>query len=185
MTQEIETIEGDARWRGAFLLIASCFLLSGFAALLYETVWLRQFAIILGTSEQALAVILASYMGGLSAGAWVASKQIARVRHPVWLYGVLEAGIALCAIAMPWGLNGVEYLQTQLFGGSAEHTLDALCDRLDITIPAEVRHTALGDAVATAKAFVAMLPILESKGLTTLGAVLEECRKHQRILESA
>jgi hypothetical protein len=39
--------------------------------------------------------------------------------------------------------------------------------------------------VATAKALVAMIPILESKGLDTLGAVLAECRKHQRILESA
>jgi spermidine synthase len=49
-----------------FWLVAVCFLISGFAALLYETVWLRQFAILLGTSEQALAVVLASYMGGLA-----------------------------------------------------------------------------------------------------------------------
>lgn len=108
------------RWRGAFALVSLCFLLSGFAALLYETVWLRQFAIILGTSEQALAVILASYMGGLSAGAWVASKRIDNVRRPVWMYGVLEAGIAICALAMPWGLSLVESLQVQLFGGAAE-----------------------------------------------------------------
>jgi spermidine synthase len=120
MTNASDSIDGDDRWRGAFPLIATCFLLSGFAALLYETVWLRQFAIILGTSEQALAVILASYMGGLSAGAWVASRRIDRVRHPVWLYGVLEAGIALCAIAMPWGLQCVEFLQVLWFGGSAE-----------------------------------------------------------------
>ena len=118
MSNATDLTDSDARWRGAFWLIAICFLLSGFAALLYETVWLRQFAIILGTSEQALAVILASYMGGLSVGAWVAAKRIDRVRHPVWLYGVLEAGIALCAIAMPWGLKCVEYLQVQLFGGA-------------------------------------------------------------------
>jgi hypothetical protein len=48
--------------RSTFAPVAICFLLSEFAALLYETVWLRQFAIIPGTSQHALAVILASYL---------------------------------------------------------------------------------------------------------------------------
>ncbi|MGI9473842.1 MAG: fused MFS/spermidine synthase [Rubripirellula sp.] len=103
---------------GTFLLVAVCFLLSGFAGLLYETVWLRQFAIVLGTSEQALAVILASYMGGLSIGSWVAGKRVDSLRRPVWAYGLLEAGIAICALAMPLGLYFVEQLQVALFGGS-------------------------------------------------------------------
>lgn len=113
-------MEADQRRRSPYLLIGICFLLSGFAALLYETVWLRQFAIILGTSEQALAVILASYMGGLAIGSWVASKTVDRITRPVWTYGVLEAGIAICAIAMPWGLGLVTYLQVLLFGNVAE-----------------------------------------------------------------
>ena len=41
--------------------VGVCFFLSGFAGLLYETVWLRQFAAIFGTSEAALGAILASY----------------------------------------------------------------------------------------------------------------------------
>ena len=103
-----------------FLIVCLCFLLSGFAALLYETVWLRQFAIILGTSEQALAVILGAYMGGLSFGAWVASRVTGRIRRPLLTYGILEAGIALCALAMPLGLSLVQSLQVQLFGGVPE-----------------------------------------------------------------
>ncbi len=46
-------------------LIFCCFFLSGFAALLYEVVWLRQFAIIFGTSDFALAVVLSAYLAGL------------------------------------------------------------------------------------------------------------------------
>ena len=69
-----DRMDVDPQRGSTLFLVAICFLLSGFAALLYETVWLRQFAIILGTSEQALAVILASYMGGLSVGSWIASK---------------------------------------------------------------------------------------------------------------
>lgn len=86
-----------------FWLVAACFLISGFAALLYETVWLRQFAILLGTSEQALAVVLASYMGGLSIGSLVASRIVDQIRRPLLTYGLLECGIALAALFVPLG----------------------------------------------------------------------------------
>ncbi|MEO9864316.1 MAG: 3'-5' exonuclease [Yoonia sp.] len=74
-------------------------------------------------------------------------------------------------------------LSAVTFGGIAIHTLDAICDRLDITIPADLRHTAMGDAVATGRAFLAMLKILEGRGLTTFGALHAETAKHRRILK--
>jgi DNA polymerase-3 subunit epsilon len=74
------------------------------------------------------------------------------------------------------------HLSAVVFGGAAEHTLDALCQRLDVHIPPEVRHTALGDALATAKALVAMIPILEARGLHTFEEVRAEVQKHKRIL---
>ena len=74
-------------------------------------------------------------------------------------------------------------LSAVLFGASQTHTLDALCARLDVEIPKVLRHTALGDARATAEAFVRMLPMLEARGFTTLDAVLEQTRKHGRLLE--
>ncbi|MFZ5962234.1 exonuclease domain-containing protein [Thalassococcus sp. BH17M4-6] len=74
-------------------------------------------------------------------------------------------------------------LSAVLFGASAEHTLDALCQRLDVTLPARDRHTALGDARATAAVLLRMLPMLEARGLETFGKVLEETRRHGRLLE--
>ncbi len=74
-------------------------------------------------------------------------------------------------------------LSAVLFGASQRHTLDALCDRLDVTIPARLRHTALGDARATAEALVRMLPMLAGRGMTTLSEVLVETRRHGRLLE--
>jgi len=74
------------------------------------------------------------------------------------------------------------HLSAVVFGASAEHTLDAICARLNIEIPPEVRHTALGDALATAKAMVAMVPILEARGVVTLADFRTEARKHTRIL---
>ncbi|WP_171129082.1 3'-5' exonuclease [Ruegeria sp. HKCCA6707] len=74
-------------------------------------------------------------------------------------------------------------LSAVLFGASETHTLDAVCARLDITIPEALRHTALGDAVATAEVLVKMLPMLQARGLTTFGKVVVETRKHGRLLE--
>jgi DNA polymerase-3 subunit epsilon len=70
-----------------------------------------------------------------------------------------------------------------VFGASAPHTLDALADRLGAHLPAEVRHTALGDARATAEVFLRMLPMLQARGIATFGALVAETRKHGRLLQ--
>ena len=53
--------------------VVVCFVLSGFAALLYQTAWMRQFSLVFGTSELAVAAVLAAYMGGLALGAGIAA----------------------------------------------------------------------------------------------------------------
>jgi len=73
-------------------------------------------------------------------------------------------------------------LSAVVFGQSEGHSLDALTHRLGITIPEEARHTAIGDTVATADAFLRLLPVLKARGLTTFGAVVTEVRKHGRLL---
>ena len=74
-------------------------------------------------------------------------------------------------------------LSAVLFGAGETHTLDALCDRLEINIPGPLRHTALGDAQATAEALCKMLPMLNSRGFRTFGEVIEQTRKHGRLLQ--
>jgi CBS domain-containing protein len=55
----------------------------------------------------------------------------------------------------------------------ADHSLDALANWLDIGI--ENRHRALGDAVATAAVFTALLPRLKSAGISTLAQAERAC----------
>lgn len=74
-------------------------------------------------------------------------------------------------------------LSAVLFGASETHTLDALCRRLGVTIPQRLRHTAFGDAQATAEVLIFMLPMLQARGLDTFGAVIAETRRHGRLLE--
>ncbi|OYX27320.1 MAG: DNA polymerase III subunit epsilon [Rhodobacterales bacterium 32-66-7] len=74
-------------------------------------------------------------------------------------------------------------LSAVVFGQHEVHSLDALTHRLGITIPEEARHTALGDTLATADAFLKLLPMLAGRDLATFGAVLTEVRKHGRLLK--
>lgn len=74
-------------------------------------------------------------------------------------------------------------LSAVVFGQHEAHSLDALTHRLAITIPEEARHTAIGDTIATADAFLKMLPMLRGKKLTTFGDVLTEVRRHGRLLK--
>ncbi|HEU4592660.1 MAG TPA: fused MFS/spermidine synthase [Steroidobacteraceae bacterium] len=82
----------------SLLLLCACFVLSGVAALVYQTAWTRQFAIVFGTSELAVATVLAAYMGGLALGAWLAERFLPRVTRPVLTYALLELGIAVSAV---------------------------------------------------------------------------------------
>ncbi len=99
-----------------FLLVLLCFLFSGFAALLYQTAWTRQFAFVFGTSELAIATVLAAYMGGLAAGAAAAGRIAHRIRRPVLVYGLLELGIGLSALALPAAIATSTRVCVLLFG---------------------------------------------------------------------
>lgn len=54
------------------------------------------------------------------------------------------------------------------------HGLDAVAERLDIEV--HHRHTALGDATATAEVFVRMIPLLAAKNIATMGDAVTASR---------
>ena len=103
-----------------FLGVLACFYLSGFAALIYQTAWTRQFAFVFGTSELAVASVLAAYMGGLAVGAWVAGRYVARVTRPILAYGLIELGIAVAALAVPLGVGAAQAVYVAAFGAAGE-----------------------------------------------------------------
>src|SRR5688572_20992250 len=112
-------LEGATRTRdfSTTLALALCFALSGLAALVYQTAWTRQFALVFGTSELAVATVLAAYMGGLALGAWLAERWLPRITRPVLTYAALEIGIAASAIfAVPALLWVANTALTALFG---------------------------------------------------------------------
>jgi spermidine synthase len=103
--------------RGSWFALLACFFLSGFAALLYQTAWTREFGAVFGTSELAVATVLAAYMGGLASGAALAGRLGTHVRRPVLVYGLLELGVALAALAVPLAIRAATALEVALLGG--------------------------------------------------------------------
>ncbi len=57
----------------------------------------------------------------------------------------------------------------------ADHSLDRLCEWLEVKNPA--RHTALSDAVATGEAFIKLVPLLRQAGVRTLAEAEAACMR--------
>ncbi|WP_037257983.1 3'-5' exonuclease [Roseivivax halodurans] len=74
-------------------------------------------------------------------------------------------------------------LSAVLFGTTEQHTLDSLAARLGVPVPEQRRHTAMGDAEVTAEVLLRLLPMLEARGLRTFGALIDETRRHGRLIE--
>jgi spermidine synthase len=83
-------------------LIAYCFVLSGATGLIYEVLWVRMLGLVFGGTTPAVSTVLAAFMGGLALGSALAGRIGARIVRPVRAYGMLEIGIALYALAVPF-----------------------------------------------------------------------------------
>src|SRR5262245_37450073 len=85
---------------------------SGLCALIYQTVWLREFRLIFGASTPASAAVLGVFMGGLGLGSAFLGRKAEASRKPLLYYGNLELFIALAAAATPL----LVWLVRQLYG---------------------------------------------------------------------
>jgi spermidine synthase len=74
------------------------FFFTGFAALIYEIVWVRYLALILGGSHLAVTTVLSVFMGGLALGSYFIGRRIDKQKNLLRLFGLLEFGVACSAI---------------------------------------------------------------------------------------
>jgi spermidine synthase len=100
------------------LLVSVLLFGSGLCALVYQTVWLREFRMIFGGSTAASAAVLAVFMGGLGVGGIVLGKRADQAARPLKFYAQLELLIATSAALSPLFLWLVRAAYLAL-GGSA------------------------------------------------------------------
>jgi spermidine synthase len=119
--------------------------LSGTAALVYESQWMRSFGLIFGNTTDAVAWVLAVFMGGLALGSALAARRASA--DPLRAYARVELGVGAAALATLPLLRGLPW------------TYGALAGRLGLAGPLEL----LG---RVALAAVVLLPATALLGAT-------------------
>ena len=79
------------------MVILLLFFCSGATALIYEVIWSKYLALLLGSTIQAQTVVLAVFMGGLALGNKLFGRQADRTQKPLVIYGLIEIAIGIYA----------------------------------------------------------------------------------------
>src|SRR2546423_2773478 len=82
--------------RSAFYVL---FTVSGFAGLIYESVWTHYLKLFLGHAAYAQSLVLVVFMGGMAAGAAWCGRFSARQSNPLVAYALVEAIVGAAALA--------------------------------------------------------------------------------------
>ncbi|WP_411834553.1 spermine synthase [Pseudoxanthomonas mexicana] len=82
-------------------LLLGLFVLSGFAGLIYQSLWSHYLGRTLGHAAYAQALVLAIFMGGMALGAWLAGQRSRHWRRLLLAYAIAEALIGAFALAFP------------------------------------------------------------------------------------
>src|ERR1039457_1171750 len=83
------------------ILVLFLSFLSGAAGLIYEVLWARRLALLLGSTALAQTLVLAAFLGGLSAGSVWLGRLADRVRAGLRFFAFLEFDVAALGLAAP------------------------------------------------------------------------------------
>jgi len=160
-------------------VILLIFLLSGFAGLAYELVWVRTLSLVFGVSSQAISTVLAAFMGGLALGSLIFGRRADRSRSPLRLYAGLEVGIAVSALLLPYSFSMINRLYVSMAQTFPAHSWTFTTTRFLLCFAALLVPTTLmgGTLPAISRFFVVRLDRVGRGtgllyGVNTVGGVL-------------
>lgn len=87
--------------RRTLALVSLLFFLSGATALTAEVVLNKLLTYVFGSSHLSTSTVLAAYMAGLSAGAWLFGKRAHERKRPVMAYAILEFAVGIFYALLP------------------------------------------------------------------------------------
>ncbi len=115
------TLRSSRHW------LFAIFVLSGFAGLIYQSIWSHYLGLFLGHAAYAQALVLAIFMGGMAAGAaWIA-RAGQRWRNLIRGYALIEGVIGVLGLAFHWFF-------TRVSAFSYDSLIPALGDPLAINL---------------------------------------------------
>src|SRR4051812_33811390 len=74
------------------------FFLSGAAGLIYESIWTRYLALLVGHTAYAQIVVLTIFLGGMAVGSFLVGRYSERLRSPLLWYATVEAAVGLLGL---------------------------------------------------------------------------------------
>lgn len=90
--------DGRAHGRRHAGALAGLFFASGFAALVYQVLWVRELGLLFGSTAQAAALAIAIFFAGLALGGWFWGRRAPHLSRPLAGFGLLEVGVAVTAL---------------------------------------------------------------------------------------
>jgi spermidine synthase len=73
---------------------------SGTAALIYQVLWIRQLSLVVGVEVYSITVAVSAFFAGLAGGGALLGRLADRLKRPLLLYALLEAGVALAGFVV-------------------------------------------------------------------------------------
>lgn len=147
--------------------------LSGVTALSYEVLWARMLGLQFGVSIFGVTITVTAFMAGLGLGSLLLLRWRHRIVSPLLLFAVLEGGVAVYALSLPWLIQRADgwISMTGNAAGLAQwYTLEACAALLLLLLPA----LAMGAGFPLVLKAIERLPFSLAKvyGLNTLGGAI-------------
>lgn len=102
--------------RGLVPILETLAVASGAASLVYQVAWMRRLVLVFGSTTLATSTVLAAFLGGLAVGAWLWGRVAdRRPRAALGVFGLVEAGIGLYALASPLIFRAAEAIYLGLY----------------------------------------------------------------------
>src|SRR5690242_14313695 len=99
---EISKVGSGINRTNAARAILLCFFASGFSGLVYQVIWVRELVLVFGATTFAVSTVLTAFMGGLALGSFYFGRRSAKIKQPLKLYALLEIGIGIYGLAVPF-----------------------------------------------------------------------------------
>ncbi len=153
-------------------LVFGFFFLSGAAGIVYEVVWTRLLALVMGNTHFSIATVLTAFMGGLALGSYWGGKMIDRVKNPLRVYAILEAALGVYCLAIPFLIDGAFPLFQWIHQNFSERYFEASLLRFAVCAAILILPTTLmGATLPTLGKFLARDERFIGKDVGTLYAV--------------
>src|SRR6478609_8013486 len=104
-------------------VLLACFFLSGASGLILESLWTRELGLVFGSTTLAISTVLATFMGGLGLGSYIAGRYADRIKNPVRAYALAEAGVGVYALFIPLILKAYPGFNSWMYRVLGDHFL--------------------------------------------------------------